>query len=50
MDNYTKGVLTVIALALLLILARQPGCGGSASSPCYIMGGVGVSRSIEVEK
>lgn len=56
-DRYTKTVLTVIAVALVGLLAVQltpranaqmAGCGGSTGSPCYVSNLGGYPLSVRV--
>jgi hypothetical protein len=39
-DRYTKIVLTVIALILVVLVAKpvfRPECGGRSTDPCYVV-------------
>ncbi|HXQ12735.1 MAG TPA: hypothetical protein VN805_17220 [Caulobacteraceae bacterium] len=56
-DRYTKAVLTIIAVALVLQLAVQltpqahaqgSGCGASQFSPCFVKGEVEVTNLSDI--
>ena len=58
-DRYTKSVLTVIAVALMLIAAQLgipmataqfgDGCGDSRGNPCWVKGSVDVSGYVGID-
>lgn len=58
-DNYTKSILTIIAIALSVIAIRGPlgassasalgeGCGDQKWNPCYVTGSVSIDGTVDV--
>lgn len=56
-DRYTKAVLTVIAVCLIVLAAREGGdaraqgnfvCGGSPADPCFVQLGDGPAPLVQI--